>query len=199
MVKLNAEQSGLRDRIAAAKRAYDTQLAAIESAYVNEKEKAKQPIRELVGQARDAGMPVRQIHLAAGFAQVSSLQSFLLPSTRAGGSLLYTGAPHHVDNPITAAQQRAATTKPEFRQVPGYAFWNDPVTGEEKSVLRLDGPVYFYSIADSALKDLTEQEIEWFKDDAKTLIGQEEWDEYFEHGNEPERWANQPDAKMRRV
>lgn len=199
MVKLNTEQGKLRDRIVAAKRKYDNDIALIEAAYVNAKEEAKQPIRQLVGEARDSGMPVRQIHLAAGFAQVSSLQSFLLPSVRLGGSMLYTGDARQLGNPIIAAQEAAAKAKPEFRQERGTAYWVDPVSGEEKKIERIDGPVYFYYITDYELPKLTEQERAWFADDAKTLMGEAEYDEYFTNGNEPARWATQPDAKMRIV
>lgn len=198
MVRLNPEQTAIKRKIEAQKKGYDAALAEIEAAYVSEKEKLKDPLRQLVAEAEAAGIPQRQIHLAFGFAQLSSLVSFLLPSKRAGGSLLYTGRTQTTLNPVAEAAQRAANTKPEFVQKPGEAHWIDPHTGEARVTDRLDGPVYFYYMNDATLATLTEEEREWFANDAKTLMGTDEYDRYMNDGDEPERWETQPDAKMRR-
>jgi hypothetical protein len=187
-MKLNDEQSKIRDRIVALKARYDTDLALIEAAYVNAKEEAKQPLRELVEEAQTAGVPQRQIHLAFGFAQLSSLVSFLLPSKRVGGSLLYTGK--NSNNPVVAAQATAKSRGITITQKANYAYWTDE-SGTERHVSRMHAPDGYYIMWDSGWDQLTDAEKAAFLTDGRLLAGDAEYDAFMDEGIEPERWATQ--------
>lgn len=185
-MKLTPEQDAIKKRIEGKKRQYDAELAIIEAAYVNAKEAAKQPLRDLVAEAEAARIPQRQIHLAFGFAQLSSLVSFLLPSKRVGGSLLYTGA--NVANPIAAAQAKVAARKLEIRQEGINAYWTN-ADGEERHIERMVHPAGMYLIFEGGWASLTDEEKAAFLADGPTLAGDAEYDAYMDEGIKPEHWA----------
>lgn len=204
MTKLDTAQAALLTAIKESKADYDKWEAQALAQLDVLKGQQKEPLRKLVARAIEMGVPMRQIHLnGLGYKHVISMTTFL-----DGGAKLSAA---HVLKGLngTAGEARifedvlnapvGGGKRPTFRQERGQAFWTDPHTGEERKIDRLDGPVYFYSMVDSDIAKLTEEERGWFYDDAKTLMGEAEAREYFDNGNEPARWDNQPDAKMRRV
>jgi hypothetical protein len=82
MVKLNTAQAGHLAKIKAAKEKYDREISLLELDLKRQKDLLKNPIRELVADARDMEIPVRQIHQTGlGFAQVNSMVTFLSDRT----------------------------------------------------------------------------------------------------------------------
>jgi hypothetical protein len=82
MVKLNTSQAGHLEKIKAAKAKYDREISLLELDLKRQKDLLKNPIRELVADARDMEIPVRQIHQTGlGFAQVNSMVTFLSDRT----------------------------------------------------------------------------------------------------------------------
>jgi hypothetical protein len=82
MVKLDLSQAAHLERIRVAKEKYDKEISLLELDLKRQKDVLKNPIRDLVAEGRDIGIPVRQIHQAGlGFAQVNSMVTFLSDRT----------------------------------------------------------------------------------------------------------------------
>ena len=80
MTKLTDEQQDLLTRIKEARDVYDAEVAYWEADMKRRRSELKQPIRELVLKAKDAGIPMRQIHLTGlGMNQVGQMTAFLAP------------------------------------------------------------------------------------------------------------------------
>lgn len=204
-MKLSTGQAALLDSIRTEKAEFDQWERAAQSEFERLKDERKNKLRTLVGRAIDQNIPVRQIHLnGLGYKQVASMKTFLDRKSGLGKDDILaalrgvdTGALDTFGEALLAPTT-GDVKKPEFVQKPGEAHWIDPHTGEARVTPRLDGPVYFYYMNDATLAALTEEEREWFANDAKTLMGTDEYDRYMNDGDEPERWETQPDAKMRR-
>lgn len=77
MVRLNDSQEAFLARMTQAKKEYDEEAERIDWEAKYKKAQLKEPLRKLVAEAIDAGIPVRQIHQRGlGFAQVNSMHQF---------------------------------------------------------------------------------------------------------------------------
>lgn len=78
MVTLTNQQESLIQKLRALKDKYDHDLGVMEAEFEAAKEELKNPIRQAAVAAREAGIPVRQIHRRGlGYEQVSSMAHFL--------------------------------------------------------------------------------------------------------------------------
>jgi len=76
-MRLGKDQESLLERLGLAYRDYQQSMKALDDEYALRKYQAKDSIRSLVKTAKDAGIPVRRIHLALGMNQVGQLTAFL--------------------------------------------------------------------------------------------------------------------------
>jgi hypothetical protein len=77
-LKLSTGQEALISRLASLKETYDRDLATLQAEFDAAKEELKNPIRQAVVEAQEAGVPTRQIHQRGlGWAQVASMVNFL--------------------------------------------------------------------------------------------------------------------------
>jgi len=78
MVIISPEQERTLEAVARAKAAYDREVGAFEEKLQELRATRKEPIREAVRVAREAGVPDRQIHLKGlGMAQFAQMVNFL--------------------------------------------------------------------------------------------------------------------------
>jgi hypothetical protein len=77
-MRLSADQERMLSKIRGAKEDYDEDVAELQRQLDEQKEQAKTRLRELISEARDMDIPVRQIHQKGmGFADANSLVKFL--------------------------------------------------------------------------------------------------------------------------
>lgn len=192
-MKLQTDQTKILGAIKAAKTAYDNRIAAIDAAYLASKEAAKNPIRELVGTAQEAGVPKRQIHLAMGFAQIGSLTSWLQPSAKLG---LYVTP---VDGNVEATGQALADalSAPDtisFREGLKILYWFEGA--EEKKMERSYAGDYedgrgVYTLnryTFPKMKPEVQQALLYYKDEIH-LSTEEEINDWFEREIVPARYT----------
>lgn len=191
-MRLTDKQDEMVRALQAARTTYDKKLANIEAVYIASKETAKNPIRELVGKAEEAGVPKRQIHLAVGFAQVTSLRSFLLPSAKVGAASFYTDLYGAAGEQVEPA---LAVIKPEveLRLHQQMVYWFED--GVEKNTSRQvmghaeDGRAVFkLNFSQFPNLDPAVQEAILDSEGAIHLSTDEELNEYFGQGNLPVRY-----------
>lgn len=98
MTKLTPNQERLIAKLNSLKESYDYNLSVLQAEFDAAKEDLKNPIREAVVEAQDAGVPVRQIHQRGlGWQQVASMVNFLEPKPETLGQRL-----KRLTQPVTA-------------------------------------------------------------------------------------------------
>lgn len=193
-MKLNKQQSTILTNLQEARQTYDARVSVLDEQYVYAKEHAKDPIRGLVQAATDAGVPNRQIHLALGYAQVNSLQSFLAPSTKLKAGLFTPPLGLENVGAVSGENLGAVFTTPEvptsmFRQgEDGYAYWTED--GEEQRIRRtpLLGAPDYYDTNKAIFPTLSEATQEALKRDTILLVTKEELDNWTRDQELPERY-----------
>lgn len=76
-MRLTKAQEKSKQHITDSMEQYKTALAELDTEYAIRKELLKDPVREAVNEGVDAGLPQRQLHVAAGYAHPSGLTNFL--------------------------------------------------------------------------------------------------------------------------
>jgi len=190
MALLTNEQKNILAQLQSAKLDYDAKTAALTEAAAQQKEENKGEIRNLVGVALAANIPMRQIHLnGLGLGQVKQMEAFLAPRI-AGGvvgqlkAVLRAADEWNIANLVTPREPAV----PKVRHEGNDAYWMEEGVEQHAGILTINSkhgsisPFKFGKLSpvgQAAILGSTDKII---------LVGPDETGPYFADGTLPERY-----------